>query len=447
MAPNGTAGLIHPESHFTELRASSLRKETYRRLRRHWQFRNEKRLFEIHNAKEYGVHVYGNASQVHFLQGASLYHPDTVTRSFHHDGSGSTPGVKDDEGGWDLRPHAERIIEVTEPQLSTWAALIDEPGTPAGEARMLYPVNRASAEVLDKIAAAPRLGDIDFEWTRGWEEDRDRKLGYFKSASGVPDRWEEVILQGPHLTVATPLNQQPNPSMRSNKDYSAIDLDTIGEDFIPRTNYQVAKPYDDYIGAYTKWNGDPSSNYFRLAWREMCDSATVRTLHAALIPVGPTHVGGLLSLSVEDPADLAVMAAFAGSITADYLIKVMGVGHVKTSALGKVPHVRNHMLEPELLLRTLRLNCLVRPYAPFWDVLYNNRWQDGSWVPHIGVDYVDRTPLGKVGPKWEWTTPLRRAADRRQALVEIDAIVAIMRHHCRGNTDDLPHPVPGAPEV
>ncbi|MDJ0001064.1 type II restriction endonuclease subunit M, partial [Rhodococcus ruber] len=70
---------------------------------------------------------------------------------------------------WNLAPHAERIIKGEESQLSTWSALIDEPGPPAAEARMLYPVNRASAEVLDKIAAAPRLGNRSFEWTRGWE--------------------------------------------------------------------------------------------------------------------------------------------------------------------------------------------------------------------------------------------------------------------------------------
>ncbi|MGZ9884605.1 hypothetical protein ACXN1G_11740 [Rhodococcus ruber] len=72
------------------------------------------------------------------------------------------------------------------------------------------------------------------------------------------------------------------------------------------------------------------------------------------------------------------------------------------------------------------MNCLVRPYAPLWDELYNDAWTRDSWVPHIGVDYTDRAPLGAIGPKWEWSTPLRRAADRRQALVEIDAIVAIM---------------------
>lgn len=92
----------------------------------------------------------------------------------------------------------------------------------------------------------------------------------------------------------------------------------------------------------------------------------------------------------------------------------------------RLPHIRHHPLEPKLLLRTLRLNCLVRPYAPLWEELYNPDWQQDSWVPHIGVDYADRALLGQVTPNWQWSTPLRRAADRRQALVEIDAIVAIM---------------------
>lgn len=427
MASEGIVGLVHPESHFTELRARRLRGETYRRLRRHWQFRNEVRLFEIHHAKEYGVHVYGTKSSLRFLQGASLYHPDTVVRSFHHDGSGVAPGVKDESGGWDLRPHAERIIEVTESQLSTWAALIDEPGTPAAEARMLYPVNRASAEVLDKIAAAPRLGDIEFDWTAGWHESADRKLGFFQSASAVPDRWEDVILQGPHLTVATPLFKQPNPTAKHQQDYTEVDLESIAEEFIPRTNYQVAKPYDEYIAAYPKWHGEPSSSHFRLAWREMCDVATVRTLHTALLPPGPTHVHAVHTFTLPGAnRKLAFMAGVSHSIVADFMVKAIGSGHIKFSFWKQVPFPVGHALTGQLILRTLCLNCLVRPYAPLWEELYDESWTHDSWVPHIGVDYADRAPLGAVGPRWEWSTPLRRAADRRQALVEIDAIVAIM---------------------
>ncbi len=428
MGMTGVVGLIHPESHFTELRAAGLRRSTYRRLRRHWQFRNEHKLFtEINDTRQYGVHVYGSSrSRIQFMQAAWLYHPETAIRSLVHDGTGVAPGIKTPNGKWDASPHLDRVVAVDEDHLARWAALIDEPGTPPAEARMLYPVNRASADVLDKIAEAPRLGDIDFLWTSGWHESADRKLGFFESRSAVSDRWAHVILQGPHLTVATPLFKEPNATAKHQQDYTELDLDTITEGFIPRTNYQLAKPYDEYIAAYPKWHGEPSSSFFRLAWREMCDSATVRTLHSAILPPGPTHVGGLLSLTTKDLTDLVIMGAFTGSLTTDFLIKVMGVGHVKTSALEKIPHVRNHPLESALLLRTLRLNCLVRPYAPLWEELYDNSWQEDSWVPGVGVDYAGRTRLGEVGPKWEWATPLRRAADRRQALVEIDAIVAIM---------------------
>lgn len=427
MAPDGIVGLIHPDSHFTELRAKHLRRETYRRLRRHWLFQNQLKLFsEIGNTREYGVHVYGNPHKVHFLQGASLYHPDTAARSTRHDGSSAIPGVKDDEGRWDLRPHAERIVEVTESLLASWAALIDEPGTPPDEARTLYPVNRASAEVLGKLAAATRFGNIDFEWTAGWHETADRKRGFFKSASAVADRWEDVILQGPHLTVATPLYQQPNPSMASHRDYSEVELELITEDFIPRTSYQVAKPYKEYVAAYPKWQGEPSSNFFRLAWRRMADSATVRTLHSAIVPPGPCFVGTVLSAHLPTAADLVIANGIWSSLTSDFFIKAAGVSELKHGVVRRLPHIRNHALESQLLLRTLRLNSLVRPYAPLWEALYDEDWQQDSWIPHIGVDYVGRAPLGEVGPKWEWVTPLRRAADRRQALVEIDAIVAIM---------------------
>lgn len=429
MAPEGAVGLIHPESHFTELRARDLRRQTYQRLRRHWQFKNNAYIFtEISDKRDFGVHVYGAVHRrIDFLQAGWIFHPSVLERSLDHDGSGQPPGVRDDQDNWDMRPHRERIVRVNESVLANWAALIDEPGTPADEARMLYPVNRASADALDKIAAMPRLGDIDFEWTRGWEEDRDRRLGFFESASEVASVWDEVILQGPHFTVATPLYQQPNPNPKSRQDTEVLNLDAIGEEFIPRTNYQIAKAYEEYIAAYPKWRGKSSSTYVRLAWREMCDVSTVRSLHTVLLPPGPAHVHAVRSftLPLANHA-LALMAGLSHSIVLDFMVKVIGSGHVSTLFWKQVPFPLDHPLEPKLLLRTLRLNCLVRPYAPLWGELYDKAWQQDSWVPHIGVDYTNRAQLGKVGPKWEWATPLRRAADRRQALVEIDAIVAIM---------------------
>lgn len=36
------------------------------------------------------------------------------------------------------------------------------------------------------------------------------------------------------------------------------------------------------------------------------------------------------------------------------------------------------------------------------------------------------SPMGEVVPDWTMATPLRRDAERRQALVEIDALAAVM---------------------
>lgn len=427
MKSTGSIGLIHPESHFTEQRAMCLRQETYRRLRRHWQFKNELSLFEVDHHVVFGVHIYGRESTVSFLQGSSLYHPETIARSLHHDGSGAAPGVKDENGNWDIRPHSERIINVDESVLENWSRLVELPDIPYVQTRMLYPVNRASTEVLDKIAAAPRLGDIEFAWTTGWIETTDRELGFFESRSAVPESWSAVILQGPHLTVATPIFKQPNITMKNRLDTKLIDLEEISDSFIPRTSYQIAKPIAEFSTSYPKWNGEPSSNFVRLAWREMAEPGNVRTLHTALLPPGPTHVHAVHTFTLPGSMNaLAVMTGVSHSIVADFMVKVVGGAHIKSAVWTQLPLPRSHRLEPHLLLRTLRLNCLVRPYAPLWEELYDKAWQQDSWVPHIGVDYAGRTPLGAVGPKWEWATPLRRAADRRQALVEIDAIVAIM---------------------
>lgn len=429
---SGIVSLIHPESHFTEARAQSLRHSCYRRLKRHWQFRNALKVFaEIGNTREYGVHVYGQDSTVRFLQSAALYHPDVLVRSLRmrrlsDQGDGPAPGVKDPDGNWDIRPHPERIIEVTENELAGWATLIDEPNTPAAEARMLYPINRASAATLDRIAAAPRLASVRFEWTLGWMETTDRKLGYFEARSAIPTTWDEVILQGPHISVACPTYQQANPAMRSQRDYAPIDLESISETFIPRTNYQVAQPLAEYQAAYPKWNGTRSSAYFRLAWRRMADSATVRTLHSAIIPPGPCHTHGVWSSRFDSAADLAVAAGFWSSVPVDFFVKAAGATEINQGIIRRLPHVRDHPLETFLIHRVLRLNCLTAPTSDLWAELHRSEWSRDAWAGGNSGAAHRAVNLSDSQKKWSWQTPLRTQADRRQALIEIDAIVAVM---------------------
>ena len=51
----------------------------------------------------------------------------------------------------------------------------------------------------------------------------------------------------------------------------------------------------------------------------------------------------------------------------------------------------------------------------------NPAWQGDLWTREI-----PSPPIGELTPQWTMTIPLRRDAERRQALVEIDALAAVM---------------------
>lgn len=243
-AENGITSLIHPESHFTEKEAATLRAGAYRRLRGHWQFINELVIFDIDHHNSYGIHVYGqHREHSNFVAAASVYHPRTIIDSFSRDGSGSLPGFKDDDGNWDLRPHRDRIITVDVDTLKVWNSIIEEPGTPLLETRTVYSVDSEAAAVLAKLAEAPRIKELGLQFSSGWHESGDKSAGYFDTSWQHPVSWDDVILQGPHLGVSTPMIKQPNPTMKHNQDWSEIDLEAISDDFIPATAYLSYRIY------------------------------------------------------------------------------------------------------------------------------------------------------------------------------------------------------------
>jgi len=427
----GTIGMIHLNSHFTDEKAGFLRSEIYARLRRHWHFVNELLLFEIEHHKHFGITVHGaRQSEPAFMQASWLYHPDTAMRSMVHDGSGSEPGLKDDEGHWDVRPHGSRITRVTEETLRAWHATMESDEVPIQQTRMVYAVNRSSAAVLEKLSHARRIGDLKLQFSRGWDESIDRKKGYFESEWGVPESWDDVILQGPHLFVSTPLYKTPNESMRNNQDWSLTDFEQLPTDAIPATAYKPTGDRYGYDCAYTDWGDaehpDPARDHYRVAWRAMAANQGERTLIPAIIPPGAGHVNGVFCVgsSAVSSHRITAVAAFAGSIIADFLIRAAPTSGIYEGSFVRLPIVEGHSGHSQLLLRTLRLNALVDAYVDLWRDCYLAEFIDDSWAG--GLAHQRRAPLGSVGPDWGLETPLRIAADRRQALVEVDALVALM---------------------
>lgn len=403
VSPRGSIGLIHPESHFTDEKASTLRESAYRRLRRHWQFVNELQLFEIGHPVTYGVHVYGNARTPRFRMGTNLYHPDTVVRSLSHDGTGPEPGIKDLDGRWDVRPHAARIIEVDDKTLRTWHALLEDSSKPVRHTRMVYAVNRSTAAVLEKLAAAPRLRDVGFQFSSGWHETSDRAKGYFELEWGRVESWEQAILQGPHLFVSNPFYKSVNSTMKSKGDWTPVDLEVLPADALPVTAYKPARSKAEYSAGYDHWGEKTlqARNRYRIAWRTMANNTGERTLIPAVIPPGAAHIHRVSSIGQvsESTAPLAPALGFLSSILSDALVRSVPKSDILFGTLNRLPFVPEAVLLPELAERALRLTCVTAAYADLW-----SDFSHEPWTPQV---------------------PLRIARARRDALVDIDAIVAL----------------------
>lgn len=427
----GTIGLIHLDTHFTDDKAGLLRAETYRRLRRHWEFINELQLFsEIDHHNHYSVNIYSShCDSVAFDHAISLYHPDMVNRSRLHDGSGPEPGLKDDDGRWDQRPHQGRITRTTEAVLATWHAALEEPKTPVIQTRMVYAVNRASATVLDKLSKASRVGTIGLRFSSGWHETADRKKGHFDTEWGTPNSWDDVILQGPHLFVGTPLYKTPNKTMLHNQDWSETDFERLAPDSVPVTTY---KPIGDrylYDCNYTDWGDEddpePARDHYRIAWRKMAANTGARTFISAIIPPGSSHIDGLLSAGthIGRLQALATVAAFTTSLIHDFTVRAAPRSNIRSTTVERLPIALDHPLSNALILRTLRLNTVTDAYSELWAACWSHSYHNDSWTG--GLAHAHRPELGAIGESWTPDTPLRIAADRRQALVEIDALVAL----------------------
>lgn len=423
-SPTGISVLIHLETHFTDERATLLRRETYRRLRRHWQFINELKLFEIQNQKTFGVNVYGVSRHPDFLQATSLYHPDTVERSLQHDGSGEEPGFKNPDGDWDVRAHRGRIQPVDSELLRLWADALESADANPGATKMLYLVNSSAAAAMRILSSATRIGAVGLKYSAGWHETMDRKKGRFTLRWG-PTPWQDAILQGPHLFVGTPLYKLPNPSLKSFKDWAATDFEALESDALPVTAYKPAGSRTVYDAQYTHWgqHGEfPARDYYRVAWRRMAANTGERTLIPAIIPPGAAHVNPIYCLGLPN-GELSTVVAVAGvlaSLLSDFSIRAAPKGDIIFGTINRLAMVPlDHPLLDSLILRTLRLNCVTAGYAELWKDCWDNSFR-------ADLPILPTYAAGEIGPTWTRGTPLRRAADRRNALVELDALVALM---------------------
>jgi hypothetical protein len=158
----------------------------------------------------------------------------------------------------------------------------------------------------------------------------------------------------------------------------------------------------------------------------MGNATMERTLIPAIIPPGAAHVHAVMSAApvLESVETVASLAGVMGSLVSDFVVRATlpsSVNRRVVLQLALPPLI--HPAMNYLRLRTLRLNCLTEAYADLWERCWRPEFAEDAWV--VG-DGLGNTSLGESSAKWSATVPLRVAADRRRALVENDALVALM---------------------
>ena len=457
----GVQALLHPEGPYDDPKGGLLRAALYPRLRAHFQFENQLLLFaEVHHNTKYSINIYGQRRPVvRFRQMANLYAPQTVSESLKGlamaqvplsgdalkaplalpaTGSAAsiashkpTPGIKRDEGGWNTDGHPNRVIEVDEAMLATFAKLYDVPGTPPEQARLPAIHSRELVSVLQKFADVPqRLGDLkgDYYTLEMWHETGAQKDGTIERHTGFANSPGEFILSGPHFFVGNPLNKTPRAVCTLNSHYDVLDLETLPDDYLPRSNYRPACPPEEYRRRIPRvsWveEGEEKprlvTDYYRLGIRKMLSQSGERTLVPAFVPIGVAHIDGVFSLAFAGAKDLISAAGGMFSIPFDYLTKSRGKGNFRDELAAQYPHF--NVFDLRVAVRVLTLCCVTSYYSGLWIDVFDQQMLTDHWYsgdPRLPHDF-----FSKLTPVWQRHCALRSDYARRQALVEIDVLAA-----------------------
>ena len=447
--PSGVQGFVHPLTVFTETKAVPLRANAYHRLRTLFAFKNELQLFPIDHHTGYSLAIYGSITpKIEATAIMNLFHPKTIEECLIHDGSGFAEGITDSKGNWNTIGHKDRIIHLDGPAIATFAEIFDSDR----EAPILPNIHCQSLlSILEKFGACSRrLNSIDDELTISpmWHETHSRNDGTIKDfpshRTRAPSEFSKLILNGPHLSVGSPLFKTPKVVCNHNLDWNVIDLTAISENFIPRAKYERAEISDEtyanrQVGC--KWDPvtihlktedgkeekilkfpRPFDQHWRVAYREMVGTDSERTLTSAIIPPSVAWIHKINGIAIKNRRDLISIAASFASLPLDSLVRQIGKSDLQPTLIKSLPLVEYDSTYEAISSRTLGLNCLTNAYRDLWASTYHESWTRDSWTQETLQNQNDW--FNKIGKTWNRECCIRSMLLRRQALVEIDVLTA-----------------------
>lgn len=442
----GVSGFLHPEGVYDDPKGGKLREKIYRTLALHVGFKNELKLFsEVDNQVYYGINIYGaHKENIRFINLNNILLPKTVDESLVHDGKGLPPGIKNELNQWDLEGHASRVVVVTRESLELFAKVFDKNSLSVEEARLPRIHVKELISVLEKFSAQENtLSNYskDYISLEMWHETNAQKAGIIKRETNFPNSTSELVLSGPHFFVGRPFYNTPQAISNTNRSYDVLDLESIPDNYLPRTNYVPACDAEEYLRRTPKvpwideaelaaWQANganpaekpepcPVTDYYRFVHRRQLSQSGERTFINAVVPKGSATINTCISTAFKNEKSLLNFAACCHSVVYDFYLKSTGRGDLYAQGLTAFPYLENELF----VLYSLVLNSLSKDYSDLWNQSWNAAYIEHSWAKEDSR--LQNSFFKNLTPEWHRDCALRTDYARRQALVEIDVLVAM----------------------
>lgn len=421
----GISAFVHPDGVFDDPKGGPLRERLYPKLRKHFQFTNELKLFaEVDHHMGFSLNIYCNNESKMFDSISNLFTTSTIEQCYDMTVTGDIPGIKD-ENGWCIHGHPDRVVRIGKAELSLFAKLFDDNDDNWKQARLPAIHAQALLEVMEKfIETSYTLGSIpenEIAYSVMFDEAADANAGILKHEEHFPENLSDYIISGPNIGVANPFFKSVRAQARLNSDYDSIDLIEIPSDFSSRCIYRRKCDSVTFLQNIPElpW-GDKYNSVYRIAMRRMLNISGERTLMPTIITPGACHINGVYSIALKQK--LSVLAGTMASIPFDFYVKITGKTNGGYNIYSAFPMLDNSKYASAIAIRTLLLNCLSSNYSDFWSREFPAKLMTEKWSKDDSRLNLNRFVLAK---EWTWDTPLRTDYERRQALVEIDVLTAM----------------------
>ena len=426
----GTSAFVHPNTIYEDSKGGILRAQLYPRLRQNFRFVNELRLFsDVHHETGFGLSVYGPPEHVHFDLISNLYDPVTISYCYDSFDGAFSGEIK--KNGWLISGTKERIIHIEKKELKIFAQML-EGNEKWQETRLPDIISNKLIEVFDLFASAPnKLGDNlnDVYTTEFWHETNDQNSGIITTThteegylASFPETPASSVYSAPNIGMLNPYGTTTRRVYRVNSDYDRVDLTTIPDDYMIRCKYHPGIPMEKYYQAVPVSPWGKVTEQYRILSREFVGCASERTLTCAIAPRAIAHVHAIFSACIKNGMDMACLAGCEASIPYDFFVKCIGKRHINYSTYMLFPMFsgKDH---PEIVLRTLLMNCLTVYYSDLWSSCWQSCFTKDGWSKED--PRLSQSRFSTLTPQWNKGFPLRTDYERRQALIELDVLSAM----------------------